>query len=293
MKRIWAEMPYINYRVSGDDAKTFLQGQVTQDIYSIKEGSCQYGAYCNPHGRMFANLLLSMIDGNIILRLHKLSAEKIINRLKMFILRSKVTIEPIEHIVTALNKDAVISFCEYLGEQLPEEFSAVTLDNLQLLALPNEYYELKTSDESVLSFIRDTFTKDFNTIESIRLKGGNYHILPDAYELVQPQQTPLEIWGGISYKKGCYVGQEIIARNKYRGKIRKGLAFATIQGAVDIPIGENIIADGYDVGTVIEYNKGEQESICLALMLLEDIGKECQFANTKNITLEFMPVVSN
>ncbi len=286
MTRIWAKMPYINYRIAGADAKTFLQGQLTQDIYSITADQCYYGAYCNPQGRMLANLLLSASGDNIILRLHQNQAETIINRLKMFILRVKVTIEPIRDYSIGLNKSAVSYFCETIGISLPKPFASVSQDDFQLLALPNKYYELRTRDMAILSLIQSEFREDFDSIETLRIGGGNFHILPEVRELVQPQQTPLEAWGGISYSKGCYVGQEIIARSKYRGKIRKGLAVATLSGKPKIAIGEKIINDDCEVGTVIEYHQGDNDSICLALMLLEDIGKPCQITdNTAKFTL--------
>ncbi len=286
MKHIWAKMPYLNYRVAGADAKTFLQGQLTQDIKTITDSRCHYGAYCNPQGRMFANFLLSAQGDDVIIRLHQEQADTIINRLKMFTLRSDVSIELIKDYSIGLNQSAATELCQAIGVALPETFASVSQDVFQLMALPNSYYELRTRDMAILSLLQSEFSEDFDGIETLRIGGGNFHILPEVRELVQPQQTPLENWGGISYTKGCYVGQEIIARAKYRGKIRKGLAFAKLGGSPNIAIGEKVIADDFEVGTVMEYHQGDKESICLALMLLEDSEKTCQInGNTAKFSL--------
>ncbi len=281
MTHIWAKMPYLNYRVSGADAKTFLQGQLTQDIKTITDSQCHYGAYCNPQGRMFANFLLSAQGEDVIIRLHQEQADTIINRLKMFTLRSDVSIELIRDYSIGLNQAVATELCSAIGVALPETFSSMSQDVFQLMALPNGYYELRTRDMAILSLLQFEFSEDFDGIETLRIGGGNFHILPEVRELVQPQQTPLENWGGISYTKGCYVGQEIIARAKYRGKVRKGFAVATLDGKPDIAIGEKVIADDFKTGTVIEYHQGDKQSICLALMLLEDIENTCQINGHK------------
>lgn len=279
-------MPYLNYRVSGADAKTFLQGQLTQDIHTITDDRCHYGAYCNPQGRMFANLLLSAQGDDVIIRIHQEQADTVINRLKMFTLRSDVSIELIKDYSVGLNQSAATELCSAIGVELPETFSTVSQDVFQLMALPNGYYELRTRDMAILALLQSEFSEDFDAVDTLRIGGGNFHILPEVREVIQPQQTPLEIWGGISYTKGCYVGQEIIARAKYRGKVRKGLAVATIEGSPDIVIGDKVITDDFETGTVIEYHQGENESVCLALMLLEDSEKTCQInGHTAKFTL--------
>ncbi|PID65470.1 MAG: hypothetical protein CR975_07040 [Gammaproteobacteria bacterium] len=280
MTPVWAKMPYLSYRFSGTDAKTFLQGQLTQDIHRITPVTCHYGAYCNPKGRMLANVLLSAEGNDIIARLHQRQAESVIKRLQLFVLRSQVEITPLRDLNLALNQPAAEVFCHHWGVVLPEPFSALSQDDFHLLALPNDYYELRSRDMAVLSFLQSELAENFAAIERRRIAGGNFHILPETSELLLPQQTPLEAWGGISYNKGCYVGQEIIARNKYRGKVRKGLALAQLADAPCVALGTKIRADDCDVGTVIESHQDSDVTLCLALMLLEDVGNTCQIGDT-------------
>lgn len=277
MTSIWAKMPYHSYLFSGQDSKAFLQGQLTQDIDLIKQNTCHYGAYCNHQGRMLANTLLSAQEEGIIVRLHQRQAQSTIERFKMFVLRSKVAIDLLPDTHLALNQAMAESFCRHVGAVLPKAFTAVQDNGYHLLALPSGYFELRTTDAQLLTWIEQHGQADFDAIEKLRIAGANFHILPETNALILPQQTPLETWGGISYNKGCYVGQEIIARNKYRGTVKKGLATANLTSAPHVALATAISADNRNVGEVIEYHQG----VCLALIMLSAEKQTCQLANTQ------------
>lgn len=275
MTNIWAKMPYHSYLFSGQDSKAFLQGQLTQDIDHITQNTCHYGAYCNHQGRMLANTLLSAQEEGIIVRLHQRQAQSTIERFKMFILRSKVAIDLLPDTHLALNQTMAESFCRHVGAVLPKAFTAVQDSGYHLLALPSGYFELRTTDAQLLTWIEQHGQADFAAIEQLRIAGANFHILPETNALILPQQTPLETWGGISYNKGCYVGQEIIARNKYRGTVKKGLATAHLTSAPDVALASPIYNDKRNVGEVIEYHQG----VCLALLLLSAENLACELNN--------------
>lgn len=280
MPAIWARMPHQTYRFKGKDAKSFLQGQLTQDINAITPNACHYGAYCNHKGRMYANALLVNDHDDMLIRLHAEQAESVIKRLRMFVLRADVTVDVSEYLHIGMNAAMADSFCQSLSVSVPEPFQTVSKDDVILCALPNGYYEaFLTAESSHLPFFTDEQQND-DAIEALRISGANFHIIPETNEVLLPQQTPLEEWGGISYTKGCYVGQEIIARNKYRGKVRKKLAVAVSEQPIDISINDDVLNDhDKKIGQVIEYRQDGGKTVCLAILGLEYMGQTVSLGN--------------
>ncbi len=280
MTHTWAKMPYSSYCFSGADAVSFLQGQLTQDVFAITDTNCLYAAYCNHQGAMFANFLLSKnSSGTIVLRLHSAQADAVMRRLKMFVLRSAVDIELLDINNIGMNKNCAAELCRAANMEVPEPFNVARSDDFTLCALPNGYYEVSTNSDSPIASLTAQSKPSFEDVETLRVRSGNFHIYPETSELLLPQETPLETWGGISYTKGCYVGQEIIARSKYRGKIRKGLAVADMQTEQSIPLSSEIVADGRNVGVVIDSSHNNGQSVCMASLTLAAAESECSVAN--------------
>jgi|GEM_PF-4602040 len=285
-------LPQSTYRVSGKDAKTFLQGQLSQDIGTISPERCHYGAYCNPKGRMLANFFIFTDNADdILLTLHERQAETAIKRLSMFILRDKVDIKASDASIFGLNRSAAEQLCATPSIALPQPFTstAITTGQFtgQLCALPNDLFLWIADDSSALQ----TFTQNPDAIQTLRLMGGHYDVLPETNEKILPQQTPLEAWGSINYEKGCYVGQEIIARNKYRGKVKKNMAIANIakrSSHETIAPGDGIEDEGKTVGEIISCYSGETNSVYQALITIEAISKPCR-VNGQTMTFAAVP----
>ncbi len=287
---LWGFLPVNSYCVSGVDARSFLQGQLTQDIKLIQIDTCQYAAYCNPKGRMLAMLLLyANTPDTIMMRLHQATAATVVKRLQVFVLRSQVKINQQSVRVLGINHSLVTQLCQEKALPLPDVFAALSIAEVTLTMLPNNYAELHIPTDSpqankLLSEIQANYHQSNEGIEQLRLRGGHFHILPQTSETVLPQQTPLESWGGINYHKGCYVGQEVISRNKYLGKVNKVLATTTFAG--DSP--ENSPGNSleptttvYDdngkvVGKVIECQYAEGKTVCLALIAKGQLAKPCR-----------------
>ncbi len=264
MTAIRAILPYKSYRFSGDDTLTFLQGQLTQDVGFIQADTCHYGAFCNPKAQMLANFLIVGQANDYTLRLHARQADSVIKRLQLFILRAQVKVEAVTRCHIGLNQAAALQLCEAWGLDLPEPFACVNHGEAKLCGLPNGYFELLAPDDSLVADIADSP----DAIAALRLSGGHFDIVPENAESLMPQLTPLEVWGGINYKKGCYVGQEIIARNHYKGKIRKGLGYAVIDASVELTHQTPVMV-GNKKGQVVDFHRGETQTLCLALLLLD------------------------
>lgn len=286
MTAIRANLPYRSFRCVGDDALTFLQGQVTQDISSITSGNCHYAAYCNHKAQMFANLLIYGDNNHYILRLHESQAEAVSKRLGMFLLRAQATIEALacEHI--GLNRQAALLLCEQLDVTLPEVFASIPVGDGALCALPGDYFELSLftdNNTERLAIDWSAIPENLDAIERLRLSSGHFHIFPTTSELILPQQTSLETWGGINYQKGCYVGQEVISRNKYRGKAKKAMGQATIDAALDLSVPSAVTQGNRNIGQIIDYHRGEQQTTCLAILALNSFSRPVEVAGIETL----------
>ncbi len=278
MQKIWAKMPYRSFLFAGSEAKDFLQGQLTQDVKAVNADKCLYAAYCNPKGRMFASFLLTTCDSeSILLRLHEEQAEAVMKRLKMFVLRAKVTITEQDFTIIGMNSAMAEALCDLEGIPVPTAFTTANHAKWKLCALGNDFFELILFDEDYLTVILERIDalESEETIQALRLKGGHFNVLAETNEVILPQQTPLEAWG-ISYTKGCYVGQETIARNKYLGKVKKGLAFASIEKNEKLPLCTNVHnAEGKLIGKLLECEPVEGKWLLLAVISLDAMGENC------------------
>lgn len=250
-------------RVSGEDAETFLQGQLTNDITLLQNHKVQLSGYCNPKGRMLAQfIIIPEPDGYLLLLPHSIY-DKTINRLRMFILRSKVEITDLRNEYTCLGL-AGQNIQDVLAEHLP--------------GLPEQDYILQTTQESLVCRMPGNIARYLlvsripnatelwrHLIEELSPAGPSaWHwldilaglpvILPETVEEFVPQSLNLELVGGVSFKKGCYTGQEIVARMHYLGKPKRRM-FHLQQPDDSIPLPGTDIFDADDdaqsVGQVV------------------------------------------
>jgi len=226
--------------ISGDDALTFLQGQLTNDI-NTATAAWQYSGYCNPKGRLLSLFKLWQHENTIYALLAKDSVEAITKRLKMYVMRSKVDISVSEHkcygVIGDKSKLAKLINTSDLSDQLDNE----------------QYSFYSNGSEHVLSF-GDRFLCVVPNIENDHPNKGQWQTqnilngLPEvsasSTELFIPQMLNLDILGGINFKKGCYTGQEIVARMHYLGKLKQRMFVCKLNSSEpNINIGDKIFTD--------------------------------------------------
>lgn len=218
----------IMLEISGDDATTYLQGQLTNDIRELSNKPFQYSAHLNNKGRILANFIItSPSENTYYLITSKTLSDKITPRLKMFILRSKVSL-------TLSNKFISLS--------------NTTVDAQHSLELNTHYY----------------LNIHNNPIENAQLNSNAWHkalvelpfpmIYLDTMEKIIPQQVNFDLLGGINFKKGCYTGQEIVARTHYLGKIKRRMAKFTTQTKPHI--GQSVVSpivENQETGFVVDF----------------------------------------
>ncbi len=202
-------------KISGDDATSFLQGQLTNDIDKLTN-SWHYSGYCNPKGRLLAIFQLWK-DGDAFYALvDKSVVEQTIRRLKMYVLRSKVSIEELAE------ANCYGSFEQQDHPMLSSiETAEVAIDTdegITVLSLGSRFVII--SPENELAIPADGPDTSEQWLQQDILEGLP-RVTTQSVELFIPQMLNLDILNGISFKKGCYTGQEIVARMHYLGKLKQ------------------------------------------------------------------------
>jgi folate-binding protein YgfZ len=224
--------------VTGSDAQSFLQNQLSNDISHIDKTKSQLSSYSTSKGRMLGIFRIVQIDNGYILITTKSLVTELIARLQIFVLSSQVSLaDACNHFARfVVHADQVDSS---LTSLLPNEPNAVlqtdSVISLQLSQLNDQYrYLFLCLSLEEAQTLWHQFSADLNiaNFESWRLsdiKAGIPNIYPQTSEQFVLQMSNLDLLDGVSFKKGCYPGQEIIARMHYLGKLKKRLFLATLE----------------------------------------------------------------
>jgi folate-binding protein YgfZ len=287
-------------QLSGDDAASFLQGQVTNDVNLLSGNNAHYSAYCNPKGRMLALFLAFSNNNHLHLQFNKTLLETISKRLKMYVMRSKVTIKDMsdEVIKLGVNGPDVQKLLTPLFASLPSKnYELITLENTTLLKLPSidghTRFEIITDTASAFK-TWDALKQQCQPIgkscwDWLDIQTGIPDISLNTQEQFVPQMLNLDILDGINFKKGCYTGQEIVARMHYLGSVKRRTFLASLQSSAAPQAGEVLLdeknqAAGQIVRVATNLNNGFD---VLAEMRLEAKGVHWNNATLSIKTLPY------
>jgi folate-binding protein YgfZ len=249
--------------ISGADAVTFLQGQVTNDVKLLTGMNAHYSAYCNPKGRMMALFLAFSHADHIHLQLNRELLEPIMKRLKMYVMRSKVEIKDVTDSIIkfGLNGSQALSMLVPIFSKIPnEDYQLVSSDNGAILKLPSfnmdARYEIFT-DAINAPVIWDALKTKCQLAEKshwdwLEIQAGIPDIELKTQEQFVPQMLNLDILNGINFKKGCYTGQEIVARTHYLGSVKRRTFLTCIESNSAPQAGDKVLdATQNEVGQIV------------------------------------------
>lgn len=222
-------------RFTGEDAQSFLHGQLSCDVSGLQAGHAQYGSYNTPQGRMLASFLLWHDDLGYAMQLPQTLCASIQVRLARYILRAKVTATNVSGECGLLglagaNAEAVLASC------FPAPPAAVltltTVGKVSVLRVSANRYLIMADPENtsklkeLLSKAAAIATPEFWNWLDIR--AGIAYITPETQDQFVPQMANLDLIGGVSFSKGCYPGQEIVARMHYLGRLKQRMYLANL-----------------------------------------------------------------
>ena len=224
-------------RFSGEDAPAFLHNQLSCDVFALKPGASTYGAYCTPKGRMLASFLLWRSEQGFFMQLPSSLREPIQKQLSKFILRSKVKVADVSSDYTLIGvagQDAAALVQQVVGQAPREMHEVVIAPDAMVLRLPGDRFEMAVAKDKasrVFEILGAGVEKaDPQHWEWLDIRAGIPTILPATQEAFVPQMVNLDLIGGVSFDKGCYPGQEIVARMHYRGTLKQRMYLAHIGG---------------------------------------------------------------
>ena len=216
--------------VSGDDATAFLHGQLTNDVESLAAGAAQWTGWCTPKGRLLATFLLVKRPGEYLLMLPAELAAAIAKRLRMFVLRSKVTIADASERYVRLGlagRSAAALVARELGST-PAPMHSLEHDGTLCVAIDAQRFVLLAAPARAAALRerlgQEATVADADAWEWSLVQAGIPTIVARTQEQFVPQMANFELLGGVSFRKGCYPGQEIVARMQYRGGLKRRMA---------------------------------------------------------------------
>jgi hypothetical protein len=281
-------------RVSGNDAADFLQGQLTCNIKEITAQNSFFAGFCNAQGRVISTLLILKRNDDFLLILPSMLLEKVKNKLKMYILRSKVQLQD-------ANEDFCLSGL-HCSNDMKEELSLPEANfsiNNNWLKLPNAHYlSVASADESIIQMVKlqkqGFQLQNHQDWQNLDLQGGLVWLDETSSEEYIPQMLNLDKLGGISFTKGCYTGQEVVARTHYLGKTKRELFLAQTAGDVIFDNNHSVVDDSEQIaGQILTiFREPTSYKILLVLQTSAAENTELRLNNAKQDKINLIPFVT-
>jgi len=250
--------------VSGEEAQSFLQNLLTNDVNALAINQSQLSGFCNAKGRLFAIFQLVRRDGYYQLVLPKTMGSVLQQRLSMFILRSKVTISNesestvcigLSNINNAVFDQLNIPDDMMMGDKLSRRQLCISsLESVNKLLLKLQEQQCQLSSDMLW--------------EKANIEAGIPAIYPETKEKFTPQQVNLDLVNGVSFSKGCYPGQEVVARLHYLGKPSRRMFLAEVNTQNLPNIGDEVTTDTHDIaGHIVRVQFKDDNTVQLLLSL--------------------------
>lgn len=263
--------------LSGDDAASFLHNQITNDVEKLDLGTARLAGYCTPKGRLLATFLMWKDAGQIVLQLPRALQPAIQKRLQMFVMRSKAKLADVseQYVALGLAGNTAAEVLQQWFPQLPAQpYSKIDNENGTLVRVADSRqaprYQWVTSVEQAIA-AWPALTQKLSAVGThawrlTDIYAGVPVITQPTQEQFVPQMINFELIGGVNFKKGCYPGQEIVARSQYLGKLKRRSVLALVD-AVDVRAGAEVFSSedpGQPCGMIVNAEPaGTGKSACL------------------------------
>ncbi len=288
-------------KVSGKDAQTFLQGQFTNDVSQVTDTQSQLSAWCNAKGRVLINFLLFKYHDVYYLLLPDEHVLNTLKRLQLYVLRADVNLENAgeQLLRIGLSGERISSL---LQEQLfpPTEINqCVSADNILVIKIHGiqPRYIMLSDFDHLKSFWQTATAKNIRLVGTsawvlLDILSGIPKVLLETTESFVPQMLNLQAIGGINFKKGCYVGQEVVARMKYLGRLKRRLYLINIEAEFPPLPGELLFLthnDSESIGKIVNAQPHPDGGIvALAVIMIEHADKDLRLNSAEGFPIKLL-----
>jgi folate-binding protein YgfZ len=288
--------------VSGEDAESFLQNLLSNDIREVSATHAQLSSLNSPKGRMLATMMIWRNDEEYLAQLPRVLCEPIRKKLSMYVLRAKVKVtDTSDGIVTmGLSGAEGREILRARFGELPESpFSVSSNESGSVIRVGDSRWQINAAPQQAQTLWTELNAKARPVGSScwdwLNIRSGIPVILPQTQEQFVAQMANFDLINGVNFKKGCYPGQEIVARTQYLGKLKRRMYLAHIDNSdVPQPGDELYSADmegqasgmlanvaaapsgGYDVLAVLQTSSRETQPV--------------HWKSSQGATLQFMPL---
>lgn len=223
-------------RASGEDAAKFLHSLLSNDVLDLERNRAERCGFCSPKGRLLADFLIWREDNDYLLQLSADILPALLKKLGMYVLRSKVKLSDASEdtVLIGLSGSGAADVLDIADMDIPSApLSVQSFPGGTVMRLDERRYQI--------ALRVDLATTLWNALTSkatpvgiaawrwLEIEAGVARITAATQEEFVPQMTNLDLIGGLSFKKGCYPGQEVVARTKYLGKVKRRTFRAKIE----------------------------------------------------------------
>lgn len=203
-------------RAEGPDAASFLQGQLTADVVLLPPGRATLAGYCSPKGRMLATFIVwSPQPDQFLLACSADLLPATLKRLSMFVLRAKCKLSDASSELALWGLAGAVS----TGTPWSVAHAGDGAQHIQLPAAAGVARALRCAPAGSLP--PDAPELSLDAWRGLEAASGVARIVASTVDQFVPQMVNLELVGGVNFKKGCYPGQEVVARSQYRGTLKR------------------------------------------------------------------------
>lgn len=262
--------------LSGIDACVFAQAQFANDVLALVPGHWQWNCWLSPKGRVLAVFaLLKRAPEELLLIVPDYQGDSLPLALQRFVFRRKLTIRP--------RNDLVASGAFAAVPQGPTAQIA-TFDEHLLLDFGGAGGARSLRIGSQVAASNESFVQRWRQYD---LRHGMARLPAGQLDRWTPQQLSLDRLHAYSVRKGCYPGQEIVARTHFLGKAKRGLAL--FEAAGPLAAGDTIEAAGREVGEIVSATTEGSASLALAVLPLDREPRELQTGGNTLIGIPLLP----
>ena len=261
--------------VQGPDSRQFLQGQTTCDITQLNRSHSLVGAYCNPQGRMICDFRLwELADDSLLMGLEADAVDAALSTFGKYAVFSKAELsdagDAYQHY--ALWGDSAAEFAGGTGGDTGTCWQRG--ETLWTVSDMPDCFEALVPETAVADFelsLAETERARESDFRLREIRAGIGHVTGATSGLFLPQMLNFQHTGRVSFRKGCYTGQEVVARMHYRGKVKRPMLFARAPAGSEAAPGDPLFRAGGEqtVGNVVLATTGDE-----ALELLVSVATD-------------------